>query len=118
MGITRRATTTIVAMAAVLVVGCGGMTVSGLQTKPENYEGKRIKVVARVIATKDVPLTDYDYYKVTDDTGQLWVQTRRGVPLKGARYRVEGIFKRPGGAVAGMLLGDFIIEEHKRAEVQ
>ena len=118
MRVARRATVAVVATVAALLIACGGVTVNRLHTKADRYEGEQIKVVARVVDTKDVPLTDYDYYKITDDTGQMWVQTRRGVPLKGARYRIEGMFKRPGGSVAGLLLGDFIIEEYKRVEVQ
>ncbi len=120
MRLLRRIPVAVIAAAtvAVMVAGCGSLNISGMQRQPEKYEGQQVELVLKVLDTQDVPLTQQDYYKVTDNTGQMWVQTRRGVPLKGAIYRVKGIFKRPRGIVVGFLLGDFIIEEHSRNEVE
>lgn len=97
---------------------CGGsMSIQRLQSRPQQYEGKDVKIAARVVDTRDVPLTDNDYYKITDDTGTIWVLTRRGVPLRTLKYRIEGVYRRPTGPVAGLVLGDYVIEEFRRTEI-
>jgi len=110
---------TLTGLAAVLLVaGCGPNRIAKLNSKPQKYDGQEVTVVGRVIDTRDIPLTKNDYYKVTDDTGELWVLTTRGVALRGLKYKIKGTYRRPDGSVAGVLLGDYIVQEHKREEVR
>lgn len=99
------------------VAGCGPKNIASIRSKAEKYEGQTVTITARVIDTKDIPLTNNDYYKITDDSGELWVLTTRGVPLKGFKYKIEGRLERPAGSVAGVLLGDHIVRETRREEV-
>jgi len=102
-----------------LVAGCGGrLTIQRLADRPAKYDGQRVTIVARVIETRDVPVVNLDYYKITDDTGTLWVMTRHGVPVKSLRYRITGRYERPASAAEGLLLGDYIIEEYGRTEIE
>jgi hypothetical protein len=70
-----------------------------------------------VIEVRDIPLVTKDYYKVTDDTGELWVRTVRGVPVRGLRYRVSGSLLPSDGLVEGLLGGEHILKEAAREEV-
>jgi hypothetical protein len=110
----RTAIAILLATTAAFLLGCGPLTLQRMQTEPDEYVGRLIELEVRVIETQDVPLVVDDYYKATDGTGQIWVKTRRGVPLKRARYKIEGIFKRPRGVVEDFLLGDFVLEEYSR----
>lgn len=105
-------------LALAVVAGCGPKSIAGIKGKAQKYDGQTVTITARVIDTKDIPLTSTDYYKVTDDSGELWVLTTRGVPLKGMKYRIEGRLERPAGSVAGILLGDYILRESSRQEVR
>jgi hypothetical protein len=76
-----------------------------------------VTLTVRAIEVRDIPLVTKDYYKVTDDAGEIWVRTVRGLPLRGLRYRVSGSLVPSNGVVEGLLGGEHILKEAAREEV-
>ena len=99
------------------LAGCGPTTIAAMGARPAKYEGKSVEITARVIDTRDVPLTNNDYYKITDNSGEIWVLTTRGLPLRGLEYKIKGEYRKPGGPVAEAFLGTYILRESKREEL-
>jgi len=75
--------------AAIFLMGCPSQTtVNKLNGDPERYRGKEVLIVGTV--TNSFGALGQGAYELDDETGKIWVITRRGVPSKGARVGAVG----------------------------
>lgn len=101
----------------VILVGCSTnkYIILNIQTTPDRFLSAEVTVVGRVVQTMDDRSSEFDYFTISDKSGEIWVMTKRGVPLRGSAYEVQGIFKRPPSNT-GVQLGRYVIEERTRTE--
>ena len=77
---------------AVIFGGCSSKyTILNLQTAPDRFLSTEVTVVGRVVQTLDDRNSEFDYYSVADKSGEIWILTKRGVPLRGSAYEVHVI---------------------------
>ncbi len=101
---------------AVIFGGCSSKyTILNLQTAPDRFLSTEVTVVGRVVQTLDDRNSEFDYYSVADKSGEIWILTKRGVPLRGSAYEVHGIYKRPPSNASAQV-GRYVIEETARTE--
>ncbi|MGH9798913.1 MAG: hypothetical protein ACRD82_00970 [Blastocatellia bacterium] len=75
--------------AAIFLMGCPDQTtVNNLNGDPERYRGKDVLIVGTV--TNSYGAAGFGAYELSDETGKIWVLTRRGTPSKGARVGAVG----------------------------
>lgn len=75
--------------AALFLMGCPSQTTVGkLNGDPARYRGKEVLVVGTV--TNSYGAAGFGAYELDDETGKIWVLTRRGTPSKGARVGAVG----------------------------
>ena len=74
---------------AMFLIGCPSQTTIGkVSNDPTRYRGKEILIVGTV--TNSFGALGQGAYELDDETGKIWVVTRRGVPSKGARVGAVG----------------------------
>lgn len=74
---------------AMFLIGCPSQTtISKVSNDPTRYRGKEILIVGTV--TNSFGALGQGAYELDDETGKIWVVTRRGVPSKGARVGAVG----------------------------
>ena len=105
-------------LALLFVAGCDGHStdkISDLVANPDHYAGKTVTVAGEVTQVYELPLgiTNLAAYRVNDSTGQIWVLSRAGAPVKGDRVGLKGNL-RPEGSIGGMTLGSVIEETERR----
>jgi len=88
-----------------------------LHRNPHNYIGKHVTIKARIIATRDIPFSSTDYYKITDDTGEIWVSTTKGIPTAGIKYRINGCLVKIDDEIKKLIWGEYILSEIRREEL-
>lgn len=72
-----------------LLMGCPSQTtVNKLNGDPERYRGKEVLIVGTV--TNSYGAAGFGAYELDDETGKIWVLTKRGTPSKGARVGAVG----------------------------
>lgn len=75
--------------AALFLMGCPRETTIGrINADPARYRGKEVLIVGTV--TNSFGAVGQGAYELSDETGKIWVVTRRGVPGKGARVGAVG----------------------------
>jgi hypothetical protein len=82
--------TSLFLLATVLfLMGCPSQTtINKINGDPERYRGKEVLIVGTV--TNSFGALGQGAYELSDETGKIWVATRRGVPSKGARVGAVG----------------------------
>lgn len=79
--------------AALFLMGCPSQTtVNKLNGDPERYRGKEVLIIGTV--TNSYGAAGYGAYELGDETGKIWVITRRGTPSKGARVGAIGTYRQ------------------------
>jgi hypothetical protein len=74
---------------AFFLIGCPSQTTVGkLNGNPTKFRGKELLIVGTV--TNSFGALGQGAYELDDETGKIWVVTRRGVPSKGARVGAVG----------------------------
>ncbi|MEY3284208.1 MAG: hypothetical protein ACK562_12410 [Acidobacteriota bacterium] len=77
--------------ASILLTACPERTtIARLESDPGRYRDREILVVGTV--TNSFGVLGQGAYELSDETGQVWVITQRGVPTKGARVGTVGRF--------------------------
>jgi hypothetical protein len=74
---------------AVFLTACPQQTsINQVNGDPARYRGKEILIVGTV--TRSFGALGQGAYELSDETGKIWVLTRRGAPTKGARVGAVG----------------------------
>ena len=79
--------------AALLLTSCAAHSVriADIKDRPGKYDEKTISVSGVVTSSWGIPLVPYQFYNVSDGTGEISVLSRAGrAPSKGAHVKVEG----------------------------
>ena len=99
--------------AALLAVACAARTpIADVRARTAELQGKEITVEGAVVETLAVPLLGSRYYQLDDGSGQLWIETRSGLPSEGDRVRATGVLA-PGLRVGTVELG-LVLQESRR----
>ena len=100
--------------AALLLMGCPSQTtINRLNGDPERYRGKEVLLVGTV--TNSYGAVGYGAYELNDETGKIWVITRRGTTSKGARVGAVGRY-RQGVNWGGRNYGSAIEETDRKVK--
>ena len=77
-------------LASVLfMIGCPSQTtINRVNNDPTRYRNKEVLIVGTV--TNSFGALGQGAYELDDETGKIWVVTRRGVPSRGARVGAVG----------------------------
>lgn len=106
----------LVAVAALMLAGCGSTRISRILSDPGRYQNRSVTVEGRVTTAYGASLPGINLpglYQVDDGTGKIYVVGTRGVPGKEARVRVNGTVT-PGVSLGGRAIGTAIRERsHK-----
>ncbi|MFN0084112.1 MAG: hypothetical protein ACKVX9_01880 [Blastocatellia bacterium] len=86
-------------------------TISKINSDPARYRNKEVLVVGDV--TNSFGALGQGAYELSDETGRIWVITRRGVPAKGARVGSVGKYMH-GVTWGGRNLGSAIQETDRK----
>ncbi len=86
-------------------------SIEDLARKPGDFRGKELCVAGVVSERVDVPLVDYDYFKVVKNRGGIWVQGASPPPV-GAQVVSWGKFV-PGDDCNAPLV-EWVVCESKR----
>ncbi len=107
------------ALAACLLAGCNAHTdkLSDIDNNPSAYVNKDVTVAGEVTQVYELPLgiANVAAYRISDGTGQTWVISRAGAPLKGDKVGLKGTV-RPEGRVGGEVLTNIIEEKQRKIE--
>lgn len=96
-----------IAILALTISGCAStVRINDLLTSPQQYDGKTVRVEGTV--TQSAGILGMGGYQIDDGTGRIYVVAQSGgVPVEGARTRVEGrfesIFNLGGRAIAAII---------------
>ena len=105
--------------AAALLAGCNEHTdkLRDIDDNPSAYVNKNVTVAGEVTQVYELPLglANVAAYRLNDGTGQTWVLSRAGAPLKGDKVGVKGVV-RPEGRVGGEVLTNIIEEKERKGE--
>jgi len=107
------------ALAAGLLAGCNEHTdkLSDIDSNPSAYVNKDVTVAGEVTQVYELPLgiANVAAYRLSDGTGQTWVISRAGAPLKGDKVGLKGTV-RPEGRVGNEVLTNIIEEKQRKIE--
>ncbi len=85
----------IIALAALFIVWKSNtIDIGEIRADPGKYLGKECKVKGYVTRVLDIPFTSDDYFKINDETGEIWIFTHRGVPPENKEVKVTGVLER------------------------
>ncbi|HMV46234.1 MAG TPA: hypothetical protein PLD20_11605 [Blastocatellia bacterium] len=74
---------------ALFLMGCPRQTtINQLNGDPARYRNKEVLIVGNV--TNSFGAAGFGAYELSDESGKIWVLTRRGAPSKGARVGAVG----------------------------
>src|SRR3954466_9711835 len=96
---------------SLLLAGCGSVRIGRIPADPSRYANRTVSV--RGTVTNSVGLLGTGGYQIEDETGKIYVISRRGVRSRGSRVSVTGVVS-PGVQVLGNPLGVAIREERHR----
>ena len=106
-------------LAAGLLAGCNEHTdkLSDIDNNPSAYVNKDVTVAGEVTQVYELPLgiANVAAYRLSDGTGQTWVISRAGAPLKGDKVGLKGTV-RPEGRVGNEVLTNIIEEKQRKIE--
>ena len=102
-------------LAWALAAAACARTINQVLVDPARYRNHEVQLSGTVVDSYSIG--DRGMYRITDNTGQLWVVSDRGVPRKGARVKVKGTIREgfnlgwvgnriqlPAGVESGILL--------------
>ena len=96
-----------------LLTACPSQTnISKINADPGRYQGKEVGIAGRV--TNSYGAAGVGAYEIDDDTGRIWVATKRGVPSRGAHVGTKG-YLRSGFSFNGQTYGTVVEETDRRA---
>lgn len=105
--------------AALIAAGCGKdrLEIGQLVQNPDKFYGKTVQVAGEVTQSYSANLiiTDIGAYQVDDGTGRVWVISRNGVPMEGAKVGVRGNVDS-GFKLGKEILGVLVREEARRVQ--
>ena len=84
---------TLALLGAALLTSCSARSVriADIKDRPGKYDEKTIAVSGVVTSSWGIPLAPYQFYNVSDGTGEIPVLSKSGrAPSKGAHIKVEG----------------------------
>jgi hypothetical protein len=84
---------TLAFLGAALLTSCSARSVriADIKDRPGKYDEKTIAVSGVVTSSWSVPLGPYQFYNVSDGSGEISVLSKSGrAPSKGAHVKVEG----------------------------
>jgi hypothetical protein len=84
---------------SILSSACAATTINQILADPSRYRNRDVRVSGSVVDSYS--FANRGVYKISDESGQLWVMSDRGVPRKGARVVVKGTIRD------GFSLGSF-----------
>lgn len=109
------------ALASLLVAGCNTSRtkIGDIDSHPEHFAGREVRIAGEVTQVWEMPLAiaNLAVYRVNDGTGQIWVLSHNGAPMKGDRVGLKGTvepFVREN-MPALHIFGD-VVEEHERKQ--
>ena len=106
-------------LATLLLAGCNEHTdkLSDITGNPSAYAGKEVTVAGEVTQVYELPLgiASIAAYRISDGTGQTWVLSRAGAPLKGDKVGLKGTV-HPEGRVGNEVLTNIIEEKQRKIE--
>ena len=94
-----------------LLTACGSVKIGRINADPSRYQNRTVHVSGTV--TNSVGVLGTGGYQLEDETGKIYVLSRRGVPSRGSRVKVTGVVS-PGVQVLGQSVGVAIREEQHR----
>jgi len=105
----------VISVALVFAVGCR-TKIGQILSQPELYKGKQVVVVGEVARRLPIPFFETAGYQLKDESGTIWVITRRAfLPEVGRRYKVTGIVE--AGIRVGPREFGLVISEQKKEEL-
>ena len=98
------------AMALLLFAGCrllpsGTRSIGEVRQEAPSLEGRSVRVKGKVVDSSQLPFVGTRFYKIQDDTGELWVTTKDPLPALGENLVVSGELHNAavlGGASMGI----------------
>ncbi|MCD6326445.1 hypothetical protein J7M28_02675 [bacterium] len=98
-----------------IIVGCR-VKIGNILAEPDKYRDKQVTVFGEVTRKLPIPFLETAGYVLKDETGEMWVLTRRTLlPEVGQRVKVTGVIE------AGVRVGsrDFglVLSEQKREPI-
>ena len=79
-------------LAALFVAsGCATKSISKVLADPTQYRDREVQISGEVVDSYSV--LGRGFYRVRDNSGQLWVMADSGVPRDGARVKVKGTIR-------------------------
>jgi len=99
--------------------GSGRDRISSLVADPTHYLNRDVNLSGEVTEVHELPLglTNIAAYRLNDGTGQIWVISRAGAPLRGDHVDLKGHVEEMGNLnlpVLGNVLGDVVQERDRR----
>jgi hypothetical protein len=65
-------------------------TIQEVLADPGKYEGKVVRLSGEASAVSPVSVRGFHVFRLTDDTGSIWVLTRQSAPQSGTQIRLQG----------------------------
>jgi hypothetical protein len=97
-----------IAVAALVLSACGSVKIGRINADPSRYRDQTVRISGTVV--NSVGLLGTGGYQVEDNTGKIYVISRRGVPSRGSHVTVTGKVT-PGAEVLGQSVGVTIREQ-------
>jgi len=108
------------ALAGAALAGCNSdhTKIGDIASNPDRFAGKDVRIGGEVTQVWELPLgiTNLAAYRVNDGTGQIWVISHNGAPVKGDKVGLKGTAEpidRENVPFLHNVLGD-VVEEHER----
>jgi hypothetical protein len=112
-----RRTPFIVAILAgvLLLTACPSRTtISKINADPGRFYDKEVGIAGKVTESYGIPLLG-GAYELDDDTGKIWVISKRGVPSRGTRVGAKGRVQS-GVTFGARSFGTVLIESERRSK--
>jgi hypothetical protein len=93
-----------------IFVGCGliplgTQPIGDVRKSAPSLEGRSVRVKGKVVDSNQLPFVGTRFYKLKDETGELWVTTKNPLPAVGETLVVSGELHNTavlGGASMGI----------------
>jgi hypothetical protein len=96
------------AVAVLVLSACGSVKIGRINADPSRYRNQTVRISGTVV--NSVGVLGTGGYQVEDDTGRIYVISRKGVPSRGSHVTVTGKVT-PGAEVLGQAVGTTIREQ-------